>query len=103
VQQILILQATEGMVLAKDVMTAEGRILCGKGTALSTTIIERIHKMDISRITVMGHPVEVAGEKSLEQELHDIESRFSRVKHVPPLMYLKKRIMQRKVADRKAS
>jgi hypothetical protein len=84
-------------------MTAEGRILCGKGTALSTTIIERIRNMDISRITVMGHPVQVEGEKSLEQELHDIENRFSRVKHVPPLMYLKKRIMQRKIADRKGS
>ena len=42
-------------------------------------------------------------EKSLEEELRDIEKRFSRVKHVPPLMYLKKRIMQRKAASRKAS
>jgi len=103
VQQILILQATEGMVLAKDVLTAEGRVLCGKDTVLSATIIERIRKMDIGRITVMGHPVPVEGEKSLEQELSDIENRFSRVNHVPPLVYLKKRIMQRKVADRKGA
>lgn len=102
-QQILSLQAAEGMVLAKDVLTADGRILCGKGTALTTSIIERIRKMDIGHITVEGHPVQVEGEKTLEQELHDIEERFSRVKHVPPLMYLKKRIMQRKVASRKAS
>ncbi|MBI4793968.1 MAG: hypothetical protein HY789_14800 [Deltaproteobacteria bacterium] len=102
-QQILILQATEGMVLAKDVLTAEGRVLCGKDTVLSATIIERIRKMDIGRITVKGHPVPVEGEKSLEQELRDIEDRFSRVNHVPPLVYLKKRIMQRKIADRKGA
>jgi len=103
VQQILSMQAAEGMVLAKDVLTADGRILCGKGTALTTTIIERIRKMDISFITVEGHPVQVEGEKSLEQELGDIEEIFSRVKHVPPLMYIKKRIMQRKAESRKAS
>lgn len=102
-QQILSLQAAEGMVLAKDVMTAEGRILCGKGTALTSTMIERIRKMDISRITVEGHPVQMEGEKSLEQELREIEKRFSRVRHVPPLVYIKKKIMQRKAADRKTS
>jgi len=103
VQQILSMQAAEGMVLAKDVLTSDGRILCGKGTALTTTIIERIRKMDISHITVEGHPVQVEGEKTLEQELRDIEKRFFRVKHVPPLMYIKKKIMQRKAASRKAS
>ncbi len=89
------------MVLAKDVETSEGRVLCGKGTVLSANIIARILKMDISHITVEGHPVVVEGEKSLEQELRDIEGRFSRVTHVPPLMYIKKRIMQRRVASRK--
>jgi hypothetical protein len=103
VQQIFISQAAEGMVLAKDVMTAEGRILCGKDTVLSATMIDRIRRMDIGRITVKGHPVPVEGEKSLEQELRDIETRFSRVSHVPPLLYLKKRIMQRKIADRKGA
>ena len=102
-QQILSLQAAEGMILAKDVETPEGRILCGKGTALTAGIIDRILKMDISHITVEGHPVAVEGEKSLEQELRDIEKRFSKVKHVPPLMYIKKRIMQRKAASRKGS
>jgi hypothetical protein len=97
------MQATEGMVLGKDVLTADGRILCGKGTSLTVTIIERIRKMDISYVTVEGHPVQVEGEKSLAEELRDIEKRFSRVKQVPPLMYIKKKIMQRKVAGRKTS
>lgn len=100
-QQILSMQATEGMVLAKEVQTAEGRVLCGKGTTLTPAILDRIIKMDISQITVKGHPVKVEGEKSLKQELEDIEKRFSRVTKVAPLMYLKKRIMQRIVASRK--
>jgi ABC-type enterochelin transport system ATPase subunit len=100
VQKILCQQAAAGMVLAKDVETPEGRILCGKGTLLTEAIIARFMKMDISYIAVEGHPVEVAGEKTLQEELVDIEKRFSRVKHVPPLMYLKKRIMARAVASR---
>lgn len=99
-QQILTLQAKEGMSLAKDVMTAEGRVLCGKGTVLTTTLIDRFHKMDIVQITVEGHPLAVSGEKSLHEELLEIEARFSDVKSVPPLMYLKKRIMQRLVESR---
>ncbi len=100
-QQILCQQAAEGMVLAKDVQTPEGRTLCGKGTALTEAMIARFVKMDISHIAVEGHPVKVEGEKSLKAELLDIEKRFSRVKHVPPLMFLKKRIMERMVESHK--
>jgi len=100
VQQILTLQAKEGMVLAKDVMTAEGRVLCGKGTELTTTLIERFHKMDLVQVTVEGHPINMPGEKSLQEELQEIEERFSEVNKVPPLVYLKKRIMKRLVESR---
>lgn len=99
-QQILTLQAKEGMILAKDVMTAEGRVLCGKGTELTQTLIERFHKMDIVQITVDGHPITTPGEKSLQEELQEIEARFSEVNKVPPLVYLKKRIMKRLVESR---
>jgi hypothetical protein len=101
VQEILSLQAKEEMVLAKDVMTPDDRVLCGKGTSLTAAIIDRILKMDISHITVEGHPVEVAGEKGLEEELADIEKRFSRVNHIKPLEYIKKRIIHRLIESRK--
>ena len=99
-QHILTLQAKDGMALAKDVTTPEGRVLCGKGTVLTTTLIERFLKMDIVHITVEGHPVVTPGEKSLQEELQEIEERFSEVKTIPPLVYLKKRIMQRLVESR---
>ena len=96
-QEILSLQAKEEMVLARDVMTPDGRVLCGKGTSLTTSIIERILKMDIIHIAVEGHPVVIEGEKSLEQELADIQKRFSRVTHIKPLQYIKQRLMHRLV------
>ena len=88
------------MTLAKDVETEEGRVLCGKGTELSGCLVERLKKMDVSHVTVEGHPVEDENEKSLEQELFEIQRRFSRVKHIPPLVHLKKRLMERAVAAR---
>ncbi len=51
-------------------------------------------------MAVEGHPVEVPGEKTLKQELRDVEKRFSNVTKIPPLMYLKKCIMQKIVQSR---
>lgn len=99
-QQILTLQAKEGMALAKDVMTPEGRVLCGKGTVLTATLIERFHKMDIVQLTVEGHPLSSPDDKTLQEELQEIEERFSEVKGVPPLVYLKKRIMKKLIDSR---
>ena len=99
-QDILTNMAAEGMVLAKDVLTPEGRVLCGKGTVLSDSLIERLKKMEISHVLVEGHPVQMEGEKTLEEELRDIDVRFSRVEKIAPLMYLKKRIKERAVAAR---
>ena len=99
-QQILSSQAKEGMILAKDVMTPDDRVLCGKGTVLTAVLLDRLIKMDIIQITVEGHPVKVAGEKSLQEELADIEARFSLVTKVPPLMDIKKRLQQKMIDSR---
>lgn len=98
-QKIVCQQAAEGMVLAREVITPEGRTLCGQGTELSAAIIARFLKMEIPYISVEGHPVKVEGEKSLKEQLRDVESRFSKVSHVPPLMFLKNKIMKRLVAS----
>ncbi|MFC1524097.1 hypothetical protein ACFL6N_04830 [Thermodesulfobacteriota bacterium] len=101
-QEILTIQAAEGMVLARDVMTEEGRVLCGKGTVMSANLIERLLKMEINHIAVEGHPVEVEGEKSLEEEIADLELRFSKVEDTPPLMYIMKRFKERMIKARSA-
>lgn len=99
-QQILTALATEGMVLAKDIETPEGRVLCGKGTVLSDTVLARLRSMEIQHITVEGHPIPEEGEKTLAEELADLDRRFSRVTEIAPLMYLKKRLRERLIAAR---
>jgi len=99
-QQILIAQAGDGMILARDVESEEGRVLCGKGTELSACLVERLKKMEVTHVAVEGHPVVDENEKTLKEELFDIEQRFKRVKHIPPLVHLKKRIMERAVKAR---
>lgn len=100
-QKILTTQATEGMVLAREIELPDGRVLCGKGTILTASLVLRLQQMEIASITVEGHPVAVAGELTLAEELQAIEARFSRVTDTPPLMYFKKKIMERAVAARR--
>ncbi len=99
-QHILTGQAAEGMILAREVKDPEGRVLCGAGTELSASLIERLKQKEVSHVAVEGHPVEIEGEKPLKEYLLDIEERFSRVTDTPPLMYLKNKIMERAVAAR---
>ncbi|MBU0728375.1 MAG: hypothetical protein KKE17_10290 [Proteobacteria bacterium] len=99
-QEIITALAAEGMTLARDVLTSDGRILCGKGTILNENLIDRLKKMEIAHIAVDGHPVEIEGEKTLEDELKDIEKRFSKVEDTPPLVFLKKCIMEKVIKAR---
>jgi len=100
VQQILTVQSGPGMILAKDVLTPEGRVLCGKGTELTEALIERLLRMEIMNVTVEGHPVQMDGEKPLPEQLKEIDLRFAQVTKIAPLMYLKKKIKERLVASR---
>lgn len=99
-QRILLAQAGEGMILAKEILNPEGMVLCGAGTALSPALIGRLASMDVVDVTVEGHPVNIEGEKTLQEELQEIDLRFQRVEDIVPLMYLKKRMQAKLVASR---
>ncbi|MFH1021304.1 MAG: hypothetical protein V1782_11955 [Pseudomonadota bacterium] len=99
-QRILLAQAGPGMILAKEILNPEGMVLCGAGTALSEALIERLSGLDVVDITVDGHPVNIEGEKTLQEELQEIDLRFQRVEDIAPLMYLKKRIQAKLAAAR---
>ena len=88
------------MILAKEILNPEGMVLCGAGTPLSEALIERLANMDVVDVTVEGHPVNIEGEKTLNEELQEIDLRFQRVEEIAPLMYLKKRIQARLAASR---
>jgi len=100
VQRILLAQAGPGMILAKEILNPEGMVLCGAGTPLSPALIERLSGLDVVDVTVEGHPVNIEGEKTLQEELQEIDLRFQRVEDIAPLMYLKKRIQAKLAASR---
>ncbi|PKN22897.1 MAG: hypothetical protein CVU68_02880 [Deltaproteobacteria bacterium HGW-Deltaproteobacteria-3] len=88
------------MILAKEILNPEGMVLCGAGTPLSPALIERLSGLDVVDVTVEGHPVNIEGEKTLQEELQEIDLRFQRVEDIAPLMYLKKRIQAKLAASR---
>jgi len=88
------------MILAKEILNPDGMVLCGAGTTLTSSLIERLASMDVVDVTVEGHPVIIEGEKTLQEELREIDLRFKRVEDIAPLMYLKKRIQAKLVASR---
>ncbi|MEW6429012.1 MAG: hypothetical protein AB1568_13360 [Thermodesulfobacteriota bacterium] len=94
-QKILLEQAADGMVLAREIVSGEGRILCGRGTVLSAALLDRLQRMDITTVTVEGHPVADPDRKTPEQQIAEIEERFSRVDDIPALMRIKKRLVDR--------
>lgn len=93
-QTIPLALCTTEMVLARDVVREDGMVLCGKGTQLTESIIERLRRMNLSSVTVEGHPVKQQNEKTLEQEFTELEERFSLRSNDPVLMRIKRIIKE---------
>ncbi|PMP63909.1 MAG: hypothetical protein C0197_01720 [Caldimicrobium thiodismutans] len=68
-----------GMKTYEEVYDAQGRVLCGKGVELTEEMIKRFYELGVSYVTVEGTPVKLPWEKSLEEELSELEKRFEGV------------------------
>lgn len=90
-QKIPLDMAKSGMKLAKDVLTDNGRVLCGQGTELTDSLLSRLDNLGIESITVEGFPVPMPGEevKPLEVLIEELEERFKMVTSEPLLMEIK--------------
>jgi dsDNA-specific endonuclease/ATPase MutS2 len=83
-QKVPIDMIKPGMVLAKTILNEKGMALCAEGTELTAAIIERLMKMNVSHLTLKGHPVELGIEtKTKEQRVQELIMRFSRVQGDP--------------------
>lgn len=60
-QKIPIDLAAPGMKLAKPVTRENGMTIMAEGMELTDSLISRLQSMQIERITVQGHPVEMGG------------------------------------------
>ncbi|MEF3168011.1 MAG: hypothetical protein K6360_01540 [Deltaproteobacteria bacterium] len=98
-QRIPISLARQGMKLAKEVRDGDGKVLCGAGVELSTSMIERLARSGVHAVTVEGHPVNLPGEKSLAEQIRDLEYRFSRVKDDPVLRAVSRTIAEHLVEE----
>ncbi len=80
-QKIPLNLAAAEMVLARDIYkndSPSGMPICGKGTVLSGSLISRLQQMGVQSLYVEGHPVQQEGDRGLEDQLADLEKRFSK-------------------------
>ena len=79
-QRIKVGQAGPDMVVAQPIETSGGQVLCSKGTTLTEGLISRLGKLDITHLTVEGHPVDDGRPiKTLADEMGEIDTRFRAV------------------------
>jgi hypothetical protein len=71
-QKINLEQAQAGMVLARAITNEKGITLCGEGTALTDSLIERLKKMAIQKVAVEGHPVDDGSEELSPETMREV-------------------------------
>jgi len=82
-----------GMILAKPVANEKGMPLCAEGTELSANLIERLKRMNVTALTLKGHPVDLGTkDKTSEEKIEDMKARFSNVSGDPIMDNLKEAI-----------
>jgi len=84
--------AAPGMELARDIKNPEspdGPPMCGRGMVLTESLIARLGQKNVQSLTVVGRPVKMAGEKTLDEMLQQLDHRFRRVAGDPLMMKLK--------------
>lgn len=69
-----------GMRTYEEVIDANGRVLCGKGVEITEEHIKKFEEFGVTFVTVEGNPVKLPWEKSLEEELKELEERFEGIK-----------------------
>jgi hypothetical protein len=65
-----------GMKTFEEVIDQNGRVLCGKDIELTEEHIKRFQEFGVNFVTVKGHPVRLPWEKTLEEELYELEKKF---------------------------
>jgi hypothetical protein len=93
-QNVTLERATAGMKLAKPVTNKRGMILYSAGVVLTDDIIVRLSEMGVDQITIGGNPLGTAGEeKSLNQQLDELNARFRHVEKDPLMGKIKNLIL----------
>jgi len=92
-QKIDVHSAQPGMTLAKPVTRPNGTVLMAKGTELTSGIISRLHRMEISHIFVHGAPEggeEQASSLTYRARLQRLDHLFRKHASDPWMLQVKK-------------
>ncbi len=92
-QKIPLFLAKPGMRVAAEVKDEQGRVICAPGLELDASILERFQRLGVHYLVVEGHPVNFPWERPLEEDLEELEKRFSHTSD-PRLLMLKELIKQ---------
>ena len=94
-----------GMKTYEEVIDANGRVLCGKGVELTENHIKRFEDFGVNFVTVEGNPVKLPWEKSLEEELKELEERFEGItdKNLLEIKKLLKEFLEEKYQELQSS
>ena len=94
-----------GMKTYEEVIDAKGRVLCGKGVELTENHIKRFEDFGVNFVTVEGNPVKLPWEKSLEEELKELEKRFEGItdKNLLEIKKLLKEFLEEKYQELQSS
>lgn len=85
-KRITVESTVAGMRLARAITNDLGVTLFGEGTVLDERTIERIKTLGIDYIYVEGHS---PPRKSIDEEMKELEKRFSKVTNVPYMTTIK--------------
>ncbi|MFN4131947.1 MAG: hypothetical protein ACK4GE_02585 [Caldimicrobium sp.] len=65
-----------GMKTYEEVVDSQGRVLCGKGVEITEEMLRKFEELGVNYVTVEGQVVKLPWEKTLEEELEELEIRF---------------------------
>jgi len=93
VRKIELTQAQPGDVLAQPIENNKGIVLCGAGTELTQTLIDRFERMEIISLWVESN--ESINKEQFEKMKAKVEQRFSLVDACPIGQVLKEIVLER--------
>jgi hypothetical protein len=92
-RKIPITVAEPGMVLAKPIINDAGMQLCAEETVLTSSLIARLQKMQITHVVLKGDVVDAGAKRAADAEtVKALDARFAKIKNDPVMDKLKKAI-----------
>ena len=92
-------QAKPGDEIAEPVVNDRGMVILNKGARLSPSLIDRMRRMGVVELTVVGDDPNAPPPRTVDELLADLDTRFEGLEGNPLMTEIKK-IARRHLLDR---